>query len=151
MITIEATVQVIKEKTLFKLFTWFTRILLAVAFIPSGLKKLLSQRFTSIGTDDPVGFFFEALYQTGWYWNFLGFMQLLVALLLLIPRTTFFGSILYLPIVINIFIIVTAMGFTGTPFVVGLMLLANIYLLIWDYKKTKELIAVIFKKNKQNE
>ncbi|WP_250434532.1 DoxX family membrane protein [Hanstruepera flava] len=151
MKTLEAIVFKLHEKLIFKLFTWGTRILLSLAFIPSGLKKLLGQRFTLLGTDDPVGFFFEALYQTGWYWNFLGFMQLLVALLLLIPRTAFLGAVIYLPIVINIFVIVTAMGFQGTPIVAGLMLLANIYLLIWDYAKTEELIAIIFRKEKQIE
>ena len=144
MTAFETTVQIIRKKALFKVFTWFTRILLAIAFIPSGLTKLLGQRFTSIGTDNQVGFFFEALFQTGLYWNFLGFMQLLVAFMLLIPKTSFFGSILYLPIVINIFIIVTAMGFNGTPVVAGLMLLANIYLLIWEYHKLKKITVLIF-------
>ena len=144
MALIESAVLQIRNKTIFKLFTWFTRILLSLAFIPSGLKKIRGQRFTTIGIEDPVGFFFEALYQTGWYWNFLGFMQLLVALLLLIPRTTFLGAIIYLPIVINIFIIVTSMGFTGTPFIAGLMLIANVYLLIWDYDKLKGVIRIIF-------
>lgn len=133
-----------REKTIFKLFTWGTRILLAIAFMPSGLKKLLGQRFTLLDIDNPVGFFFEALYQSGWYWNFLGFMQLTVALLLLIPRTAFFGAILYLPIVINIFIIVVSMHFTGTPIIAGLLLLGNIYLLLWDYKKLKQIILIIF-------
>ena len=135
-----------REQTIFKLFTWGTRILLAMAFVPSGLKKLLGQRFTILGVDDPVGFFFEALYQSGWYWNFLGFIQLLVALLLLIPRTAFFGAIIYLPIIINIFIIVVSMGFTGTPIITGLMLLGNMYLLCWDYEKLNEMIVIIFKR-----
>jgi uncharacterized membrane protein YphA (DoxX/SURF4 family) len=131
-------------KKLFILFTWSTRILLALAFVPSGLKKLLGQRFTVLGTDNPVGFFFEALYQAGWYWNFLGFMQLLVALLLIIPRTTFLAALLYLPIIINILVIVVAMHFKGTPIIAGLMLLANLYLLFWDYKKVKQIVSVIF-------
>jgi uncharacterized membrane protein YphA (DoxX/SURF4 family) len=145
MNTIELGIQVIREKTVFKIFTWGTRILLALAFIPSGLKKFLGQRFTILDIDNPIGFFFEALYQSGLYWNFLGFMQLLVALLLLIPRTAFFGAILYLPIIINIFIIVTSMSFTGTPIIAGLLLLGNIYLLLWDYRKLKAILALILK------
>ena len=132
------------SKKVFVLFTWMTRILLALAFIPSGLKKLLGEQFTILGIDTPVGFFFEALYQAGWYWNFLGFMQLLVALLLLIPRTTLFAALLYLPIIINILVIVTAMHFKGTPIIAGLMLLGNIYLLFWDYKKVKQIVSTIF-------
>ncbi|MDG1528562.1 MAG: DoxX family membrane protein [Polaribacter sp.] len=136
----------IKTKTIFKLFTWFTRILLSIAFIPSGLKKLLGERFTNISVDDPVGFFFEGLYQTGIYWNFLGFMQLTCSLLILIPRTTYFAAILYLPIIININIIVISMDFRGTPIITMLMLLANIYLLVWDYKKTNAILSILFKK-----
>ena len=114
--------------------------------MPSGLKKLLGERFTILDIDNPVGFFFEALYQAGWYWNFLGFMQLLVALLLLIPRTTFLAAFLYLPIIINILVIVVAMHFRGTPIIAGLMLLANLYLLFWDYKKVKQIVSIIFKR-----
>lgn len=128
----------------FKLFTWFTRILLAIAFMPSGYIKITGNRFTLLPVENPVGFFFEAMYQTGWYWNFLGFMQLLVALLLLIPRTSFFASILYLPIIINIFFIVSSMGFIGTPFVTGLMLLGNLYVMLWDWDKLKRIVSVIF-------
>lgn len=105
---------------------------------------MLGQRFTVLGTDNPVGLFFEALYQAGWYCNFLGFMQLLVALLLLIPQTTFLAALLYLPIIINILVIVVAMHFKGTPIIAGLMLLANLYLLFWDYKKVKQIVSVIF-------
>ena len=131
-------------KKLFILFTWSTRVLLSIAFIPSGLKKLLGERFTILGVDTPVGFFFEALYQAGWYWNFLGFTQLLVALLILVPRTTFLAALMYLPIIINIMVIVVAMHFRGTPIIVGLMLVANLYLLFWDYKKVKQIVSVIF-------
>ena len=144
MNSIERLHSYIYELRVFKLFTWLTRILLALAFLPSGLKKLIGERFTILGLDSPVGFFFEALYRSGWYWNFLGFMQLLVALLLIIPRTSFLGALLYLPIIINIFIIVVSMNFTGTPFIAGAMLLANLYLLFWDLKKTKHIAAVVF-------
>lgn len=141
---IENFYNLIRSKKIFTLFTWGTRILLSLAFVPSGLKKLLGERFTILGLDSPVGFFFEALYQTGYYWNFLGFMQLLTAVLLLIPKTTTLGAIIYLPIIINIFIIVVAMNFTGTPYIAGLMLLANLYLLFWDYKKIKRIVTIIF-------
>ena len=65
----------IYNKKIFVLFTWSTRILLFLGFLPSGLKKLIGERFTLLGLDSPVGFFFEALYRTGYYWNYLGFMQ----------------------------------------------------------------------------
>jgi len=146
MINVKKLHNRIYNKRLFVFFTWAMRILLFLAFLPSGLKKLLGERFTILGVETPVGFFFEGLYRTGFYWSFLGFMQLLAGVLLLIPRTTFLGAILYLPIIINIFIIVVSMNFTGTPIIAGLMLLANFYLLFWDYKKLKQIVSVIFEK-----
>jgi len=107
----------------------------------------MGERFTMLGLDNPVGFLFEALYRTGFYWNFLGAMQLSAAALLLVPGTAFLGALIYFPIVLNILIIVVSMHFVGTPVVAGLMLLANIYLLVWDYPKTAALANVIFKKS----
>ncbi len=131
-------------KRIFILFTWLTRILLFLAFLPSGLKKLLGVRFTILGLESPVGFFFEALYRTGYYWNFLGLAQLVAGILLIIPRTSYFGALLYLPIILNILIIVVAMQFKGTPIIAGLMLVANLYLLFWDYDRTKKIVSIIF-------
>lgn len=121
-------------------FTSFTRLLLGIGFIAPGLTKVVGNRFTVLGTDTPVGFFFEALYQTGFYWRFLGAAQIIAAVLTLIPRTSTLGAIAFFPIILNIFIITVSMNFVGTPVVTGLMLLANLYLLCWDYHKFKPLL-----------
>ena len=122
-----------------RIFTAVTRILLALGFIPSGITKVLGNRFTVLGIDNPVGFFFEAMYRTGYYWRFLGLCQLVAALLLLVPRTATAGALVYFPLILNIFVITVALDFRGTPVITGLMLLANIYLLCWDYDKLKHL------------
>ena len=121
-------------------FTVMTRVLLAIGFVPSGLTKLLGNRFTLLDLDNPIGFFFEAIYQTGIYWQFIGFAQLTAAILLLIPRTATLGAVLYFPIILNIFLITVSLNFTGTPFITGHMLLASIYLLCWDYDVLKNLM-----------
>ena len=121
-------------------FTVMTRVLLAIGFVPSGLTKLLGNRFTLLDLDNPIGFFFEAIYQTGIYWQFIGFAQLTAAILLLIPRTATLGAVLYFPIILNIFLITVSLNFTGTPFIIGPMLLASIYLLCWDYDVLKNLM-----------
>ena len=130
-----------RQQKLLRWFTVFTRIIIAVAFLPSGLTKVLGNRFTKLGIDNPVGFFFEALYQSGFYWRFLGICQLTVAVLLLIPRTTTLGALMFFPLILNIFVITVSLHFQGTPFITGLMLLANIYLLCWDYDKLKHLFS----------
>ena len=122
-------------------FTWFTRILLAAGFIPTGMVKLLGHRFTTITADSPIGAFFEAMYQTGLYWQFLGFSQVLAGVLLLIPRTAHLGALLFLPIVTNIFIVTVSLGFRGTPVVTGLMLLAVVYLNAWDYHRVRGIVT----------
>lgn len=131
----------IRSKKFFILFTWCTRILLAIGFLPSGLKKAMGERFTILGIDTPVGFFFEALYRTGFYWNFIGIAQLLAALLLVIPRTKTLGAILYFPIIVNIHMITVSMSFRGTTYITGLMFMGALYLLVWDYKKLKPLFS----------
>ena len=130
----------VKQQRYLKVFTVLTRVLLALGFLPSGLTKVLGNRFTILGVDNPVGFFFEAMYRTGFYWRFLGLCQLAAAALLLIPKTATIGALVYFPLILNIFVITVSLHFTGTPFITGLMLLANLYLLCWDYDKLKSLI-----------
>jgi uncharacterized membrane protein YphA (DoxX/SURF4 family) len=130
----------VRQHRYLKIFTVLTRILLALGFLPSGLTKVLGNRFTILGVDNPVGFFFEAMYRTGFYWRFLGLCQLAAAALLLIPKTATIGALLYFPLILNIFVITVSLPFTGTPVITGLMLLANLYLLCWDYDKLKHLI-----------
>ena len=111
------------------------RYLLGFAFIPSGMKKILGERFTSIGLDNPVGFFFEGLYRSGSYWNFLGWGQLVVAFLLMTQRFSTLGNLIFFFIVTNICAITVFMHFHGTWLITSLMLFASLCLLLWDFHK----------------
>jgi len=130
----------VKQNRWLRRFTVLTRILLALGFIPSGLTKVFGNRFTLMGPESPIGYFFEALYQTGFYWRFIGMAQLVAALLLLIPRTVTLGALIYFSIILNIYVITVSLHFRGTPYLTGLMLLACIYLLCWDYDRLKNLL-----------
>ena len=121
-------------------FTVLTRVLLAAGFIPPGLTKLAGHRFTLLGPDDPVGYFFDAFFQAGAFYGFVGAMQVLAGVLLLVPRTATLGAVLYLPIISNIFVITVAMHFRGTWAIAGLMTLACLWLLAWDYDRLKPLL-----------
>lgn len=114
-----------------------SRILLAMGFIPTGMVKVLGHRFTTMSVETPVGFFFEAMYRTGGYWNFIGLAQVTAGLLLLVPRTAPLGAVLFFPIILNIHVITVSVGFVGTPVVTGLMLLASTFLLCWEYHRLK--------------
>jgi len=117
-------------------FAIFCRITLAFGFIPAGIVKVTGERFTALPSNHPLGHYFDALLLTGFYYTFIGVAQLIAALLLLIPRTALMGATLYCPIILNIFVLTHATRFDGTR-IVTLMLLANLFLLIWDYDRLK--------------
>jgi uncharacterized membrane protein YphA (DoxX/SURF4 family) len=122
-----------------RFFTVFCRVALALGFIPSGTVKILGERFTALSSNYPLGHYFDALYHTGYYYTFVGVAQLVIALLLLIPRTALLGAILYFPVILNICILAYATRFEGTR-ITTLMLLANLYLLCWDYDRLKYIL-----------
>lgn len=122
-------------------FTLFTRILLAAGFIPTGWVKLMGRRFANISIENPIGAFFEAMYQTGEYWQFIGACQIVAGLMLLIPPTAHVGALLFLPIIANIFVITVALQFKGTVWVTGPMMLAVLYLCAWDYHRFRSLLT----------
>ena len=117
-----------------------TRLLLAVGFIPTGMVKLLGRPFTMAGPETPIGLFFYNLFQSGAYWQFLGGMQVLAGLMVLVPATATLGAAMFFGIILNIFVITVALGFTGTPFITGPMLLASGLLLMWDYHRLRGLL-----------
>ena len=71
--------------------------------------------------------------------TFIGASQLIAALLLLIPRTALLGAIFYFPIILNICVLTYAVRFEGTR-IATLMLLANLFLLAWDYQRLKYIL-----------
>jgi uncharacterized membrane protein YphA (DoxX/SURF4 family) len=123
----------------FRYFTVFCRISLALGFIISGIVKIKGERFTALSANHPLGHYFDALHQTGYYYTFIGLGQVLAALLLLIPRTALLGAIIYFPIILNICVLAYSVRFEGTR-ITTLMLLANLYLLCWDYKRLKPIL-----------
>jgi len=123
-----------------QLFTAFTRCLLAVGFIPPSYTKIIHQPFTSLPDSNPVGHYFNALYATGFYYEFLGWGQMIAAILLLIPRTAHLGALLFLPIIANIAVLTASVGFKGTWIITILMCLAATYLAAWEYDRLKPII-----------
>ena len=132
----------------FHYFAVFCRIMLALAFIISGIVKIKGERFASgLSVNNPMGHFLEALHHTEFYYTFIGISQLIIALLLLIPRTALLGALMYFPIMLNICILAYATRFEGTR-ITTFMLLASLYLLLWDYNRLKYILP--FKQAKEN-
>ena len=122
-----------------RLFAIFCRVALAAGFIPSGMQKVLGERFTVLAINHPMGNFLEAFHHTGYYYPFVGVMQVLAAILLLIPRTVTIGAFIYLPIILNICVLSLAVRFDGSQVTAPLMLCAVLYLLCWDYHTFKNI------------
>lgn len=133
----------VREVTLLHYYTWFVRVLLAMGFLPSGWKKVINQRFTGNNPiDQPYEVMFESLYTNfGLLYIFIGVCQVTAALLLLVPRTTALGALVYLPIITGIVVLTTSLGFGNTAIVAGLMLLGTIYLLCWDWHRVRSVIG----------
>jgi uncharacterized membrane protein YphA (DoxX/SURF4 family) len=123
-----------KKNQWLRYFAVFCRVTLALGFIPSGIVKVMGGRFTALPSNHPLGHYFDALHLTGFYYTFIGVGQLTAALLLLIPRTNLLGAIIYFPIILNICVLTYATRFEGTR-IATLMLLANVFLLCWDYAR----------------
>ncbi|MBC9914757.1 DoxX family protein [Chitinophaga varians] len=123
----------------FRWFAVFCRVALAASFIPAGYVKIMGERFTGLPSNNPLGHYFDALQLTGYYYTFIGIVQIITAILLLIPRTALLGALMYFPIIVNICVLTYATRFAGTR-IVTIMLLANLFLLIWDYDRLKHIL-----------
>jgi uncharacterized membrane protein YphA (DoxX/SURF4 family) len=124
----------------FKGFAIFCRIALAASFIPAGFVKIMGERFAEgLPSNNPLGHYFDALLTTGYYYTFIGVTQIVTAILLLIPRTSLLGALMYFPMIINICVLTYATRFAGTR-LVTMLVLASMFLLIWNYDRLKHIL-----------
>lgn len=129
-----------RQNPLLSRFTLGIKILLALGFIPTGVVKVAGLRFaTNLDITSGAGAFFEMLYQSGYYWVFLGLAQVFAGLLILWERTAAIGSILFLAIISNIFFITISYDFSYTPVVSSLILLASLWLVFWEWHRIRHL------------
>lgn len=124
-----------------QLLVIYTRMALGGGFVFASIIKIKGKRFTTVPHEDATFgtamHFFETMYQTGLYWQFLGWGQLIAGLLLMTQRYAKLGAVINLPIIINVFVITISMDFNYTPVITGMMLLANICLLVWHWDELR--------------
>ncbi|MCX6216055.1 hypothetical protein [Spirosoma sp.] len=134
----------LKQLILIQLFTIYLRYLIGGAFVFASIVKIQGQRFTTgSGAGAPIHdpwHFFETLYQSGLYWQFIGWGQLIAGFLLMTQVLSTLGAMMFFPIILNIFVITISYYFAGTPVITFLMLLANIYLLVWDWNRLRVVV-----------
>jgi hypothetical protein len=136
----------IKKHVWAQIFIIYTRYAIGGAFVFASLIKIKGNRFTSESGEfypiDNAWHFFETMYQSGLYWKFIGIGQLLAGFLLMTQKYSKLGAIINLPIILNIFIITLSYYFAFTPVITGLVLIANILLIIWDWNELKILFNI---------
>ena len=99
----------LKQNFWANIFIIYTRYLIGGAFVFSSIVKLEGHRFTAkSGANEPINssfHFFETMYQSGIYWQFIGLGQLVAGALLMTQRFAKLGALVYFPIIVNIFMI----------------------------------------------
>jgi len=144
----------LKNKVWPQLLIVYTRYLIGATFVFASIIKIKGKRFTSeSGAELPVDnawHLFETLYQSGLYWQFLGAGQLIAGFLLMTQRYSKLGALMFLPIIGNIFVITLSYYFAFTPVITGMMLLANLALVLWEWDELKLLLNLNPDINKRN-
>ncbi len=127
-----------------QVFIIYTRFMLGGGFVFASIIKIKGRRFTTAPQEDAdfgtAMHFFETMYQTGLYWQFLGWGQLIAGFLLMTQRFAKLGAVANFPIILNVFIITISMDFNLTPVITGMMLLANLGLLAWHWGELRTLV-----------
>lgn len=149
MKTLVNWIEYLKRFFFLQLFTIYLRYLIGGAFVIAaiGMGKLnniplgFSEAGRPIGELMPIQQFFRVMVESGLYWNFIGWSQIIGGFLLITQKFAKLGALIFFGIILNIFVITVAYRFTGTPIVTGLMLLATFYLLVWDLASLQFLVV----------
>lgn len=134
------------------------RYALGLAMLPYAITKILRTQFVLVpssvsqlpleelsGTNIAWAF----LGYSAWFQVLLGFLELIPAILLLFRRTAFAGGILMLPMTLNVFLINQALDlWPQTKQISAVLLLLNIGVLLFEYKKIANVFRIIFDRTK---
>ncbi|MCS5490278.1 hypothetical protein [Algoriphagus limi] len=108
-------------------------VFLGFTFFGAGMAKLYAehQYFGWIGPTWLVEKLEE--YGLGFYGQFIALSQILIGYLLITTRYKLLGSIMLIPMILNILMITISLEWKGTPFVLGGLLTLNL-LILWHYR-----------------
>jgi hypothetical protein len=137
-----------KQKHFLQIFTIYLRYLIGGAFFiaafgmgkVSGTSNLMGSMDHPIQELKPIQQFFRVMTDSGLYWKFIGWTQIIAGMLLMTQRFARLGALIFFGLILNIFVITIAYDFKGTPVVTGLLLLAATWLLIWDLRSLQVLV-----------
>ena len=138
-------------------YTSLIRYYLSLSLIPYAISKIMQTQFvllpfshweqpleTLSGKNITWAFFGYS----PWFQVLLGILEFLPAVLLLFRRTTFLGAILLLPMTLNVFLVNHALDLWSATKQISLtLLILNILILLFEWRKIKTVIGVIIDKN----
>lgn len=116
-----------------KIFPQLISIFLGFTFWSAGMVKLyVGHQF--IGWIGPP-WLVERLaeYDLGLFAEFIAICQITIGFMLLTTRFKLIGSIMMLPMILNILMVTISQNWAGTPYVLAVLLGMNFYL-IWQYR-----------------
>lgn len=126
-----------------KILRWgqsVTAFFLGFTFFGAGMAKLYAGH-QFIGWIGPV-WLIEQLeqYRLGLYGHFIALSQVVIGFMLLSPRFRTLGAVMLVPMLLNILLITISQQWTGTPYLVSIMLGMNGFLLFMDAPKLLPLV-----------
>src|SRR5687768_15588035 len=109
------------------------RIFLGVLFLTAGIGKLVPGFPGLMGPPTLE----EALlkYDLALFARFIAFSQIVIGWMLLTQRFATLGAVMLLPMLLNILMVTISQNWVGTPYVVSVFIMQNIYLLLYDFDK----------------
>lgn len=116
------------------------RFFLGYTFLSAGLAKLFYPRMFP-GWIGP-SWLIERLeeYNLGMYGWFIALSQVVIGLLVMTRRFAILGSIMMVPMLMNILMITISQQWQGTPYIVAVLLAMNLVLLVAEYPRLRLLL-----------
>jgi len=136
-----ALVHSARRKRWINVFIVNLRILIGFAFVPAGLKKVLAQPFTDPDNTGVFHEFLHAFYATGFFYQFVGVVQLTIAVLLMTQTFATLGALMAFPVIATITVFCWSTWVTPTATVATLMLLGTATLVLWDIDRWRGIVA----------
>ena len=134
----------LKQNRLLQIFTIAFRYLAGAAFVYAGIAKIdetvIIPESEINASANTAYHFFKTMFQSGLYWHFIGWSQLLVGFLLMSQVFSTAGAVAFFPIMLSIFILSLSFESAIVPVFTLLLLLGNIHLLLWDWSKLKFIV-----------
>ncbi|MDI1324921.1 MAG: hypothetical protein PSV36_19410 [Algoriphagus sp.] len=108
-------------------------VFLGFTFWGAGMVKLFSEH-QFIGWIGPPWLVEEmAKYNLAFYATFIAYSQIFIGFSLLTTRYKLLGSIMMIPMIVNILMVTISLEWQGTPFVLAFLLLLDL-ILLWSYR-----------------